>query len=154
MLQCSLGTLFHKRIATGWLRSDQKWSGLFYINEKGTIMAVYKEDKQYRIREKLDEIREKAEEILSATFMFIMDHPREAAAIASVAVFGARKIDKYIDIHRETKLRNSMIYDRSLGMYWETKRPLTTNQRLVIETRHKGGEPYGKILSDMRLLKR
>ena len=79
---------------------------------------------------------------------------RETAAIASVAVFGARKIDKYVDIHRESKLRNSMIYDRSLGMYWETKRPLTTNQRLVIETRHKGGEPYGKILSDMRLLKR
>lgn len=50
--------------------------------------------------------------------------------------------------------REKQIYDPSMGFYWETKRPLTNNQKLMIEQRHRNGEPYGKILRDMRLLRK
>lgn len=45
------------------------------------------------------------------------------------------------------------IYDRSNGWYWETKN-ITNRQKMIIEERHQAGESYGKILSDMKLLKR
>ena len=50
--------------------------------------------------------------------------------------------------------RERMIYDPSLGFYWETKRNLTNNQKLMIENRHRMGEPYGEILRDMKLLRK
>jgi hypothetical protein len=68
--------------------------------------------------------------------------------------YGAKRAAKLHDIKSAERLRNRMIYDRSLGMYWETRRPLSGNQKLIIEERHRAGESYGKILSDMRLLKK
>lgn len=106
------------------------------------------------IREKLEECGEKAKTAVLAVADFALTHPDSFAAIVGATMVGVRVLGKQIDIHRADKLRNSTIYDRSLGMYWETKKPLTANQRLVIESRHKAGEPYGKILSDMRILKR
>lgn len=123
------------------------------------VYNVYKGNEQPEytlddIREKVEEVKEKAENTIRKALSWALDHPGEAATIASAAIFGIRKLDKYFDIYRENKLRNSMIYDRSLGMYWETKRPLTANQRLTIESRHNAGESYGQILSDMKVLKR
>ena len=106
------------------------------------------------IREKVEDATVKAKLAAEACMVWVMNNPREAAAIAGLILYACKKTDKYIDIYRETRLRNSMIYDRSLGMYWETKKPLTANQRLTIESRHKAGESYGAILSDMKLLKR
>lgn len=110
------------------------------------------------VREKWLNLKDRAEDMIEATATFIFEHPEEAVGIAGfIAGFLAvviRKSDKYMDIYRANRLRESTIYDRSLGMYWETKRPLTTNQRLIIESRHKAGESYGSILSDMKLLKK
>ena len=50
--------------------------------------------------------------------------------------------------------REKQIYDPSMGFYWEIKRPLTNNQKLIIEHRHRNGEGYGKILREMRLLRK
>lgn len=50
--------------------------------------------------------------------------------------------------------REKQIYDPSMGFYWETKRPLTNNQKLMIEQRHRNGEGYGKILKELHLLKK
>lgn len=106
------------------------------------------------IRQKLEDAKQKAKNCFYKTVRFVISHPDQAAAIAITGLWALKKADKYIDIYRENRLRNSMIYDRSLGMYWETRKPLTTNQRLTIESRHKAGEPYGQILSDMKILKR
>lgn len=106
------------------------------------------------IREKLDELKEKAKTAASNVIGFCIAYPQAAATIAGVAVVGIKSVNKHLDIYRENKLRNSMIYDRSLGMYWETKKPLTANQRLTIESRHNAGESYGAILNDMKILKR
>jgi hypothetical protein len=74
--------------------------------------------------------------------------------LVGAIVFGAKRVAKYHDAKSAERLRNRTIYDRSLGMYWETRRPLTSNQKLIIEERHRAGESYGKILADMRLLKK
>lgn len=108
----------------------------------------------YDIREKVDEAKDKIRDCFFSGVEFAINHPEETAVIVGVIGFSLRKADKYMDIWREERLRNSMIYDRSLGMYWQTRKPLTANQRLIIESRHKAGEPYGKILSDMKVLKR
>lgn len=117
-------------------------------------MGFYFDADERDIREQFEKAKKKFMKGVATTLNWVVDHPYEASTIAGLAVFGIRKVDKYIDISREAKLRNSMIYDRSLGMYWETKKPLTTNQRLTIEARHKAGEPYGQILRDMKVLKR
>lgn len=106
------------------------------------------------IREKLDGIKKKAQAIFYTVVGWTIEHPAEAAGIATAASVVITKADKLANIRRGERLRNSMIYDRSLGMYWETKKPLTANQRLLIEARHKAGESYGQILSDMKVLKR
>lgn len=106
------------------------------------------------IREKLEGAKRKAQAIFYTLFNWAMDHPAEAAGIATAASIIIGKADRLANIRRGERLRNSMIYDRSLGMYWETKKPLTANQRLLIEARHKAGESYGQILSDMKVLKR
>lgn|GEM_PF-1377900 len=123
-------------------------------------MAIYETDDKSTeqtmddIREKLDRIKKKAQAIFYTVVNWTIEHPAEAAAIATTASVVITKADKLANIRRGERLRNSMIYDRSLGMYWETKKPLTANQRLLIEARHKAGESYGQILSDMKVLKR
>lgn len=73
-----------------------------------------------------------------------------AVCIGSVAVPIIQKSRRnYIDFRRDR-----MIYDPSMGFYWETKRNLTNNQKLMIEARHRNGEAYGEILKDMKLLRR
>lgn len=112
------------------------------------------EELETEIRERLSDIKHSVKSAFLEAVAWVAYHPEEAVAIGGGLIFAWRKIDKYVDIHREVKLRNSMIYDRSLGMYWQTRKPLTANQRLQIEARHKAGEPYGKILSEMKVLKR
>lgn len=106
------------------------------------------------IRTKLEETKKKARAMFFNVLGWISEHPGETAAIVGTVSVIINKADKLMNIRRGERLRNSMIYDRSLGMYWETKKPLTANQRLLIEARHKAGESYGQILSDMKVLKR
>ena len=117
----------------------------------------YKENVEFtmdEIKERIEAVNYKIKALFFAALDFVIEHPGETASIASIATLGIRTVNKHLDIRRENRLRNSMIYDRSLGMYWETKKPLTANQRLTIESRHNAGEPYGAILSDMKVLKR
>ncbi len=50
--------------------------------------------------------------------------------------------------------KERLIYDPHMGFYWEVKKSLTNNQKLMIEQRHRMGESYGEILRDMKLLKK
>ena len=81
------------------------------------------------------------------------ENPELAMSIIGATTFFANKAWKIGNAVAETRHQNSTIYDHSLGMYWELKHPLTTNERVVIERRRKAGETYGQILKDMRLLK-
>lgn len=61
---------------------------------------------------------------------------------------------KYKELEEAETRRERAFYDRSLGVYWETRRPLTTQELLEVEERKAGGENIGAILEDMRLLKK
>lgn len=110
------------------------------------------------IRSRINGFKTRVRETFYSVVEFAVENPQAAMAIGgtltSISVVGIKTIGKQLDIRRENRLRNSMIYDRSLGMYWETKKPLTANQRLTIESRHNNGESYGAILNDMRILKK
>lgn len=112
------------------------------------------DERVHEILEQLEDFKDKLVDTALTVVSWGLQHPQELVIILGGVRFAWGKIDKYVDLRRDIKLRNSTIYDRSLGMYWQTKKPLTTNQRLQIESRHKAGEPYGKILSDMKILKR
>ena len=49
--------------------------------------------------------------------------------------------------------RDRHIYDRSTGQYYETRRKLTTAERLELERRLADGEKKGAILRSMNLLR-
>ena len=74
-----------------------------------------------------------------------------ASACAAAVIAG---IARKSSLTRREVRRDRQVYDPSMGFYWETKRKLTNNQKLLIEQRHRNGEPYGKILKEMNLLKR
>lgn len=102
------------------------------------------------LKEKFQESKEKTKEWVSEHQGDIIYGCYVAACIGAILIPAARKIKK----DRINLSRDRRIYDRSNGFYWETKRNLTNNQKMIIEQRHMMGEPYGRILSDMNLLKR
>ena len=71
-------------------------------------------------------------------------------------VGGSKIISKAIANHTVTKeLRDQerRIYDHSLGRYSYIKRPLRSDEALIIEERRNNGEKLNMILKDMGLLK-
>lgn len=64
-----------------------------------------------------------------------------------------KAVSRNAQLKEERNLKEKFIYDMSLKCYYELKRKPTTNEYLEIERRKKNGEPLGKILSSMRLLK-
>lgn len=102
------------------------------------------------LKDKMEESKEKAKQ-------WFVDHQNDilygcyiAATIGAAVIPIVHKARKNHYEH----LKDYRIYDRSNGFYWETRRKLTNNQKMIIEQRHLTGEPYGQILSDMKLLKR
>ena len=77
--------------------------------------------------------------------------------VACAAVTGVCKItSKAIQVHkvnREEMIKNTYIYDPSLGFYWPMKRALTGAEKLEFDARRKAGETTGEILRSMKVLK-
>lgn len=102
-------------------------------------------------------LKEKVEESKDKAKQWISDHKGDiaygcyiAACVAAVAIPAIRKSRRN---HMEAK-RERQVYDPSMGFYWETKRNLTNNQKLIIEQRRRHGEALGNILRDMDVLKK
>ena len=53
----------------------------------------------------------------------------------------------------EWKLQNLRIYDRSLDIWWDLRRKLNTEERLILNERMKLGDRLGDILHDLHVLK-
>lgn len=62
-------------------------------------------------------------------------------------------VDRKHRINEEKDLKERYIYDRSLGCYYELKHQPKPSEYLEIDRRRRNGEPLGRILQDMRLLK-
>jgi len=81
----------------------------------------------------------------------------EIIVVAPLVYGGVKAVTKTanhaIDAKRERDHRDRHIYDRSTGQYYETRRKLTTNERLELERRLANGEKKGAILRSMGLLR-
>ena len=73
--------------------------------------------------------------------------------VASAALYLAAKKSGKINIMLEEKLKDTRVYDASLGHYWELKRKLRNSEWCEVERRLANGEKYGEILSSMGVLK-
>lgn len=87
-----------------------------------------------------------------------MTHP-EATVIGLTIVSGligttVKSVSKIVSVHKEEQLKTMFWYDNRLGKYWSLRKKPTVSQTLTIEQCIRNGEPLGKILDDMHLLKR
>ena len=87
-----------------------------------------------------------------------MTHP-EATVIGLTIVSGligntVKSVSKIVSVHKEEQLKTMFWYDNRLGKYWSLRKKPTVSQTLTIEQCVRNGEPLGKILDDMHLLKR
>lgn len=87
-----------------------------------------------------------------------MTHP-EATVIGLAVVSGligttVKSVSKIVSVHKEEQLKTMFWYDNRLGKYWSLRKKPTVSQTLTIEQCIRNGEPLGKILDDMHLLKR
>ncbi|MBQ9003744.1 MAG: hypothetical protein IJ087_18010 [Eggerthellaceae bacterium] len=105
-------------------------------------------------KRKVIAVRDEIAAVTRRTVEWATENPDLAMSVIGATIFFTNKAWKIGNAVADTRHQNSKIYDHSLGMYWELRHPLTTNERIAIERRRKSGESYGQILSDMRLLKR
>lgn len=90
---------------------------------------------------------------------FVKENPETCGILATVGttlIGGGVKLTKGIirthRIHKEQYLKERYIYDRSLGMYLKTRRPLRNNDYIIINRRRRNGERLSDILAGMGLL--
>lgn len=79
--------------------------------------------------------------------------PIVIGVVAGVTKVTTKALNAY-SVNREISFKERTIYDRSLGRYVELRRPLTSNEALIIEERRMDGEKLHQILDDLGLLKR
>ncbi len=100
------------------------------------------------LRRDLKEVKEKAEE-------WLVDHKKDILGGCYCLLCVSAVLAPFVRHRQKTvNARKRHIYDPSMFDSWELRKPLTNNQKLVIEQRRRNGEPLGKILKDMKVLKR
>lgn len=100
-------------------------------------------------------VREKAVD----AYWWVKNNPEHATILVTVTTAvagGAVKIGKSLlrthNLKRERYNKERHIYDRSLGMYLHTKRPLRNKDFAAINARRNKGEKLADILTSMRIL--
>lgn len=123
---------------------------------KTEIIDSKKLERAYRRRHFKEEFKRKVKN----TWEWCKQNPEMATLIISGA-FGAVKgvtslgksISRNVALHQEKIMRDTRIYDRSLGKYVELKRPLKQSDMNKILERRDQGEKLSNILMDMNLVK-
>lgn len=127
--------------------------GKITIDEK----KVKKEARKARIRKQKVKIKQKVEdakEWICVNQEFILGVAVPVLLSATTLVIkcvGAA--NRRARLRQEKDLKELYCYDRSLGHYWKLKRPLKNSDWVKINTKIRGGEKLGDILSDMNVLK-
>lgn len=84
---------------------------------------------------------------------WVYEHPAEAAAgVTGLGLF-VKSVTKTSANHAEQRRREREFFEHSSGKWCEIKRKLTPREQVETEARHKAGETWTQIFSDMRLLK-
>lgn len=84
---------------------------------------------------------------------WVTEHPAEAAASVTGLGLFVKSVTKTSANHAEQRRREREFFEHSSGKWCEIKRKLTPREQVEAEARHKAGETWTQIFSDMRLLK-
>lgn len=121
-------------------------------------MPILEIDKM-KVQTKWQEIKDKAWQKTKAAVRWIEENPEAVGFILTAGTIAAGGIKKVCNtIGRQSTLRQERynkeryIYDRSLGMYLHTRRPLTNRDFERISVRRKKGERLADILYSMGIL--
>lgn len=110
-----------------------------------------------QVKETAAKARDKVVEAGKKVLQWTKDNPEATVIILGVAASATkaaiREGNKARDSKREEDRRERFIYDHSLGMYWELKRPMTTAERDRFLRLKDEGYRTGDILKVMNLLK-
>ena len=119
-------------------------------------------DMEVVYKSKWDKLKSKTSDKLRRVGDWIKDKPEQAAALGSVIIVGGEKLYKGIKKLRELgptqseldrEWHDTHVYDRSNGIYYKIKRPMTAGESIEFSRRRQRGENVGDILMSMRLLK-
>ena len=97
-----------------------------------------------------------AQDAYKVVYDTFREHPIESLTITSIALSGAFKCaNSAMRMHmqnKETRYNECDIYDPRTGTHYYTKRPLTNNQKLNLESEYRSGKDKGKILREMHMI--
>ena len=84
---------------------------------------------------------------------------KEVLMVVVPAVVGGlatvtKVVGKTVNNHQEQRIKDTQFYDRSLGHYLYTRRPLSQSELREVSKRKRSGETYTEIFSSMGLNKR
>lgn len=120
-----------------------------FIMEHYTWKQIEREEKIDAIRQKVKDKTDKFKNFVVRNRAIIIGSAPFAIAILSELNKAANRRERI----REDRRKDSRIYDPMIGDYWELRKPLSNNERLMYQERVRRGESRGSILEDMNLLK-
>ena len=127
------------------------------MNEERTIQNNDKETLWSKFKRKATEAKDAAVDMGKRAIQWAKDNPEAALVVLGVvATAGKTAIRDASRAHADKKeddRRERYIYDRSLGMYWELRRPMTAAERRKFQELKAEGYRTGDILEVMHLIK-
>lgn len=128
--------------------------------KKETNPIVDVEVKTKSKKQKFEELKRRAKNKFNYCLNWI-SYNKEALIIiipATITVFKGttkviRTVSRNIALKQEKRIKDTRIYDRSMGKYIELKRALKNSDMKTILERRDNGEKLSNILMDMDLIK-
>lgn len=104
------------------------------------------------------EIKDKVNRFWNSTKNFVSENKEWVLAVGVPLVVGAiggaiKNARRDATIKETQRLKDNYIWDPKHGMYFETRRKMTTSERLEYAKRRDDGEGVETILRSMRILK-
>lgn len=121
-----------------------------------TLLKFKFEAFKRKVKEVIDKVTDMLKNALAYMVDFAKEHPLEFATMLLAAAGGGMKLinrhDRKQAAKAESLKRDRQIYDRSEGHYWTLKRTPRPEEWGEINYRHRQGESYYHILTQMRLI--
>jgi len=102
---------------------------------------------------KIEEGKRWLKDKAAKTITWVVEHPAEAATLASGVTLGIGKVLKEYNKAMDQRREDCKFWDNRMGRYARSKRPLSRKESLEAERRFRNGESYKEILNDMGLLR-
>ena len=114
------------------------------------IRRKYNESKKHNfklwIKDKLYNVKEFCTNNPEITFFLV------TTLVGAIGFLG-KKGFRFLQLHKEERVKDLYCYDRSLGHYWKLRRELTNDEWVTIDKRKRNGEKLADILDELKVLK-